>query len=55
MAAGGKKAAGAKSDDSEPDHHRLGSGEDSRVESGEDPQDPEQEAAGGDDVEKSFE
>lgn len=53
--AGNKAAAGSQPDDAESSHDRLGSGEDSRVESGEDGSDPEQQAAGGDDTEKSFE
>jgi hypothetical protein len=57
--AGDDKQAASEKDASKLDDpetsHRLGSGEDPSVESGTDKNDPEQEAAGGDDVEKSFE
>jgi hypothetical protein len=54
LAGSEQKAAESQPNEGES-HERLGSGEDARVESGEDATDPEQQAAGGDDTEKSFE
>jgi hypothetical protein len=45
----------AKSDDAETSSSRLGSGEDPSVEAGTDANDPEQQAAGGNEVDKSYE